>query len=416
MNNKKFLLTGIALSVIVGLTACGGGSSTSQLTSDKNSSTTGPITAFGSILVNGVEYNTSNASILIDGNAATEANLRVGMMVTVKKSDSSTASSVSAGDEVEGIVISAPGTVIGEFNIMGQLVTVDENTIFESTVGTITDASMIVANNVVEAHGYSDGMGNVTATRIEVKAAAYTTGDELEVKGVITNHNGTDSFDIGQLTITYSDATTLSDLLDGIQDGLYVEAKSYEALDVNNQLIASKIEQESKDHDSDEDDEYEVKDLISELIPDVSITVANEVFLIDTDTEFTGTDDLSLFKVGTLVEVEGYYNSNKELVAKKVEYEDSDLSMVKMTFMDTVMKTDAPEANTGTITLSDGTVIDVNNNTIMKDNSDAKDPAFNLQAVKINDYLEIKAYVNNDGTYTAIKVNRENTLTGSAIK
>lgn len=404
------MLTGIALSVVVGLSACGGGTSTSGLNNGNNSTTTGPITAFGSVIVNGVEYNTSNAKITIDGNNVSEASLRVGMMVSVKKSSNDTASSVSAGDEVEGIVISAPGTMTGEFNIMGQLVTVDENTAFESYVPGIKDVSMIKKDNVVEAHGYSDGMGNVMATRIEVKAAAYTPGDELEVKGMIKNHNGTDSFDIGQLTITYSTKTDLSGFPNGIQDGLYVEAKSYQALDSSNQLVASKVEQESKNQDSNEDDEYEVKDLISD-ITDTSITVANVTFILDSTTEFTGTDDLTLFKVGTLVEVEGYYNSNKELVAKKVEYEDSNSGMAKMTTLGTVKSVNAPQANTGSITLTDGTtdtVISVDNNTLMKDSSDIKDPAFNLQAIVVDDYLEIKSKVNNDGSFTALKVVREN--------
>ena len=43
----------------------------------------GTITGFGSIFVNGVEYDTASANIRIDGAAGTEADLRVGQVVTV---------------------------------------------------------------------------------------------------------------------------------------------------------------------------------------------------------------------------------------------------------------------------------------------------------------------------------------------
>src|SRR5258707_757124 len=44
----------------------------------------GPITGFGSVFVNGVEYITSNAQILIDHQAGAEAQLHPGQIVTVK--------------------------------------------------------------------------------------------------------------------------------------------------------------------------------------------------------------------------------------------------------------------------------------------------------------------------------------------
>jgi hypothetical protein len=111
---------------------------------------------------------------------AKESDLRVGMVVTVTEGTNGDASCVNFDDELEGIVVSnsivAPATT-GSMNVMGQVVNIDENTIFESYVANITTYSDITAGNIVEVSGYSAGMGEVSATRVEVKAeslASYT--------------------------------------------------------------------------------------------------------------------------------------------------------------------------------------------------------------------------------------------------
>ena len=48
--------------------------------------TFGTITGFGSVMVNGVRYDTSNATFLVDGQIATETSLAVGDVVIVRGS------------------------------------------------------------------------------------------------------------------------------------------------------------------------------------------------------------------------------------------------------------------------------------------------------------------------------------------
>jgi len=68
------------------LASCGGG--TSGPGGSGATSAFGTITAFGSVFVNGIEFSTSGATIVRDGNPAAESNLRVGMVVTVNGSRS----------------------------------------------------------------------------------------------------------------------------------------------------------------------------------------------------------------------------------------------------------------------------------------------------------------------------------------
>src|SRR6202035_5957216 len=68
-----------------------------------------PITGFGSVFVNGVEYITANAQILIDHQPGTEAQLHAGQVVVIKGSVNAdgatgTATEVTFDGDVRGPV------------------------------------------------------------------------------------------------------------------------------------------------------------------------------------------------------------------------------------------------------------------------------------------------------------------------
>ncbi|VAW83267.1 hypothetical protein MNBD_GAMMA14-1087, partial [hydrothermal vent metagenome] len=171
MNISKLTTIAGAIAVVIGLSACGGGGSGSSTASTASTASVGTITGFGSVFVNGVEFETNGATIVIDGVPGTEADLAVGMVVAMNGSSSGTtglALSIDVSDEMEGLVQSnsiPPAGNSGTLVIMGQTVTVDVNTLFESNVAGITTIDQIVAGNVVEVSGYSDGNGAVFATR-----------------------------------------------------------------------------------------------------------------------------------------------------------------------------------------------------------------------------------------------------------
>ncbi len=65
----------------LGVAACGGDSGGGTATPVGSSSTVGVLTGFGSVFVNGVEFETSGADISVDGTSASENELEVGMVV-----------------------------------------------------------------------------------------------------------------------------------------------------------------------------------------------------------------------------------------------------------------------------------------------------------------------------------------------
>ena len=411
MKLSKILLSSTMTGILASLAACGG--------SDQNTSSnyiSGPITAFGSIYVNGTRYNTDNASVYIEDDYADESNLRVGMMVTVETSSNNSATAIHFDDDLEGFVTSTAIAVddTGTMVIMGQNVSVTSNTIFESKVSGITSASAIIAGNIVEVSGYSTGEGEITATRLEVKAADLTTyllshPQGVELKGIVAGHNTTDqNFMIGSQLIDYSTAV-LDDMPQGSWNGLYIEVKSTQNLDAGS-LIASKVELENdgtKNH-GDDGDEIEVHGSISE-ITDTSITVNGHTFIINASTEIEHGLAADLV-VDAIVEVEGYINNNGDLVAHEIEFDDHENDS-SIEFHGTVSAIETSDINMGQLTLTGGQVIFVNNNTLMHDSRDEHgvlpDTHFNLSDLGIGDFVEVHVVDNGDGTYTAIKLERD---------
>ena len=411
----------VVLSTSVLLSACGGGGGggSASSTNDSNEkSSSGPITSFGSVYVNGKRYDTSGADVYVEDSKSSESELRVGMMVDVYEDANGNAASVHYDDDLEGIVTKnniATGSTTGTIEIMGQTVTVDSKTIFESKVPTIGTVDLIVAGNIVEVSGYITSNSTITATRLEVKATDLTAylsehHEGVEVKGLVAEHSAGDkTFKMGTLVVNYAGAI-LDDLPSGIQDNLYVEVKSIQGLNASDELVASKVELEDhgkRDHHGDDGDEHEVKGYVTALSAD-SITVNEQTFIIDSNTEYEDNAKASV-KVGVMVEVEGYVNAAGKLVAHEIELEhDSYDNEIKGTVATVTNSAD----NNGTITLVGGTVIVVNDKTLMHDERDygfTPDVTFNLADIKVGDYIEVYVVDNGDSTFTAIKIEREDT-------
>ncbi|KPJ94558.1 MAG: hypothetical protein AMJ53_05000 [Gammaproteobacteria bacterium SG8_11] len=411
MKFQKIILASAAAGLLAGLTACSGGSDSDGSTNNTRY-TTGAITAFGSVYVNNTRYNTDNATVYIEDDIASESDLRVGMMVTIKESSPGVADTIYHDDDVEGIVLStnilADGT--GTLDVMGQTVTVTSNTIFESYVSGVTSAAGIVAGNIVEVTGSSSGHGSVTATRLELKAATLADylvnhREGVEVKGIVSSHTD-NTFDIGSLTVDYTNAI-LDDMPAGNWDGLYVEAKSREALNTSGHMVAYKVELENDGskyhHDYDSDSEVEVKGEVTDITSD-SVTVNGVTYLLDEYTRYEYGNAADLI-VGTLVEVEGYFNTNGDLVADEVEFEgyDSDSELEIQDYVSAISTTDDP--NVGTIEIN-GLTFHINSSTLMQDSSDAHLTHFNLSSVRVGDLIKVY-YFNNNGSLTVTKLERE---------
>ena len=324
--NKKSVLS-IAILSALSLSAC---NIDLQLSEEQkqsiNKTATGIIDTFGSLRVNGVEYNTQNAVVLKDGSSAEPSDLKKGMLVTVTGTENSNgtgvASTVEFEDITEGEVLANLIDTNQTLNVMGQTVYVDDSTVFASNQPTITNLKDIDPGNVLEVSGYTSGDGEIWATRIEFKDDGYASGNEIEVKGKIENLTET-TFDIGNLTVNYENAQF--EYLNGqLEENMYVEVSSYQSLNGENYMLADSIELKGNGEIevkySNNDQEVEIKGLITNVISDSEIEVNGARVLINSQTKFEH-GLANQFENGQLVEVEGYVDGNGNFHADEIEFE-----------------------------------------------------------------------------------------------
>jgi len=255
---RKWTLIGVALLAALGLAACGGGGSAGGGIGGTGKAV-GAISAFGSIFVDGVEFETGTAVVKIDDSPGSESDLKLGMLVVVEgefndDGSTGTAATVTFDDVVQGPVTSAVNTTTRSFEVMGQVVIYTTGTVFEASGGGALLPTDIEEGNVVEVSGQFDSSGQVRATRVERKALVFTPGDVLEVKGLVANlDTAAGTFDIGALSVNYSAIATSFDngTIDDLADGARVEVKGDD--DPADGLDADRIEFESADFGSEGD-------------------------------------------------------------------------------------------------------------------------------------------------------------------
>ncbi len=411
----------LALAGVTGLSGCGGGDSGDGLngagttTTFGNTTTSGVISGFGSVFVDGVEFETEDSSFSLDDGEdgpENESELAVGMVVTVTGSvngdgKTGTATHIEFDDELEGIVnasfIGADGT--GTLTVMGQTVVINGTTVFASKVAGITDVDLVVPGNVVEVSGYSSGDGTVYATRIEVKLATHS-GEEIEVKGIIGRLTAT-TFELGGLTVDYSAAVFDDDIPDSVlTEGLYVEVKSTTGFNGSGDLVASEVELEDKGSmglAGQDGDDVDLNGIVTAINSDSEFEIDGHNIIVTSTTEIEhGT--LGDIQIGHYLEVEGELNKAGDLVADEIDAGIED--RIEMTG-------NLEDINNpgGTVTLF-GRAIRVDSTTLKVDMQDenglAPEHYFGLDDLFIGDFVEIDAYSDPDsGELVAVKLERD---------
>jgi hypothetical protein len=300
---------------IIAITACGpnGGGSGGIASSGGTGGTGvsyGPVTDFGSVFVNGVEFNTTNSTVMLNGSPgpdeATDPHrgLMVGMVVKVEGTFDSNgatgaATRITFKNNLKGPVSSIASIVAGILNVvvLGQNVIIDSQTAF---AGTTFDT--LIPGNVIEVSGLPDDTGNIHATLVELKAASFIPGiDEIGVRGTIKNLNPIIStFQINGLTVNYLLATNLPP--GGPANGQYVEVKGTNLLGVV--LIADSIALDDNTLGVTDAGVVQLQGFVTAMTPPSQFTVGVQPVQTTASTVFEGgtAGDIA---VGKKVQVDG---------------------------------------------------------------------------------------------------------------
>lgn len=288
-------ITGLVVGIL--LASCGGGgASVSEGGIGGTGVSRGSVSGYGSIIVNGVHFDTAGAVVTKDDNApVTNINdadidqlINIGMVVTVKgtinDNGTGTAESISYEDILEGPVVATPaGNVI---NVLGQTVRVIDGVTryacdSEYTVCNFASFADVAASQVIEVSGFIDENKEIVAAYIELKEDTYVqNSDVFEIKGQATV-SGSDII-INGLTIINANTTGV--------DGQFIEAKG--RFDGTSTMDATEVEIKDESFDIADADKAELEGIASSgcTTNSCDFILAGTTVRVDNNTSFnTGT-------------------------------------------------------------------------------------------------------------------------------
>jgi hypothetical protein len=313
----RMLLLTAAVCASTLLNACGGGGGSSGSAGNPGTTTaagtvvTGPITGFGSVIVNGVRFDDSAASVSVDDDGGSTGDLRLGMIVEIEGAKDGAAatgkaSAIATASEVRGPV-SAIDKTSRQLTVLGLTISVSTTTVFEGITG--LDDGAFKAGDLVEVYGIRDAQGGLKATRIEKKSASA----EVRSVGAVKNLNATaKTFTLHGMTIKY-DQLALDRQPAALSNDMLVRVKGTR-IDATT-ISATRIKDASRKSSAKEGKSIELEGVVGAMVSTGSFEV--EGLKIDASkAKFEG-----IVANGVRIEVEGRM-VNGVLVATKVEVKD----------------------------------------------------------------------------------------------
>lgn len=400
------------------LVACGGGGSGgggSPVVGDSaaSSTTVGTITGFGSIFVNGIEFDTDDARLRIDDeDGVDDSVLALGMKVRVIGTVDGDrrrghADSVYYDDDIEG-PIDAGSVVLVDvatktFAVFGLTVRADvSGTVFDD--GASFDS--LAEGQRVEVSGFFDG-DQLVATRIERQSDA---DDEHELKGIVRSYDG-HSVELELLNGASVGPFAIRD--DALLEipaqpvGSFVEVR---LIRWGDGLVVAGIEAEDDDlvDDDAKEGELSIRGILTSN-GSGGLLVGGMPLAVDAGTEYEPASLRGNLVAGLELKAEGRLEGGV-LRADHIEAErgDNELGgrLVSLTIDD---------AKTGlvVIDLGDGEtiVIATNSGTTFEDDSELDldgDDSFDLDELRPgSDYLDVEAYASLSGQLVATRIERQ---------
>jgi len=383
-----------ALVVALSVVACGGGgggsSSSSATVTPTSSVYSGSVSGFGSVIVNGVRFDTVGARTVDDDGAEVRLeDLRIGMLVTISGSadDSTgrgTATQLSLSHGTTGPITNVNAGA-GTFDVAGQPVLTDPSTVYVDIPGGFADLAN-GATTVAEVHGVLQSNGTLLATVIENKTGFVG----VRLVGRMASLDTTaKTFVVGGLTVNYA---AVSPAPTGLGNGKRVKIKTTATPAGNLLTLVSdskvKVNSGAAYGETEAANTYLKLEGVVETLPDSNglLTVSGTPVNLS-----SATGKSIITTVGQLIEIKGTWDGSV-LQATKVEAEDEGDDRNELYGAVSELQ---PSSGTPTSVVVHGVTVDVSS-AVFTNGKSAAD-------LVVGSYVEIKGHVV-DGVLVATKV------------
>ncbi len=314
------LTLSMALSAAL-IAACGGGGDApaAAAASQATAYAAGPISGFGSVIVNGVRFSDDSASVSDDDdNSRNRSELKLGMMVEVdgrgldRAAGSAHALRIRFGSEIVG-PINSIDSAVNSLVVLGQTVQIKPTTVFDDSI--TGGLAGLAAGDVIEVHAqFNATSGHYVATRVEDKPGALV----FKLRGLVSNLDGAaKTFTIGSEVINFA-GIAAANLPSNFANGQRVRVRLQTTKNAAGQWVATHVRTGVRRVD-DHDDAH-VRGIVTAFTSTTDFEV-NGLRVNATGANFD--DGTAGVVLGAQVEVEGKVVDGV-LVATKVELDGRD--------------------------------------------------------------------------------------------
>jgi len=235
------IMLSLVTAIIWTIASCGG----SDSSSNAPVITTGVVTGFGSVFVNGVEFQTDAATHRRhrdDGPGDAGSNdqqvFSQGMVVSVQhREGSNKASKIEFVNNLEGPVANLTATGC---TVMGVPVTISPTT--------VKTGAALANGAIVEVSGVPDATGAIPATFISAQPAGAK--NVFQIKGIVSNLDTVGKTckiaatpgAANAVTVNFATAVLDANIAGGLANGMFVEVKTDLAGSATSPITATKVE------------------------------------------------------------------------------------------------------------------------------------------------------------------------------
>jgi len=403
MFKQGYFLTAALMLAVSLLGACGGGGGGGGSSAGDGITSVGRVDGFGSVYVNGVEYDTTHTYFRVDDEEGyDDSALAVGMKVRVEgrvngDGVTGTADSIYYDDDLEGPIDSGSVAENGNtktFTILGTAVSVDANTtVFHdgASFAGLTDGVEI------EVSGFFDG-NVLIASRVELQNDSR---HDYEIKGTLTQFDGvTITLELrnGAQAGPYAVGSDARIDLPGDPIGLFVEVK---LVDTGGTLVAVRIDGDDDNLIHEHDQSVSLRGVIAGNEID-GFSINGVPFEVTPVTRYEPRTLAGNLEAGMMVKVKGEM-SNGTLIASKIEAKQGEAEVKAR-----VSAVAFSDGKNGSVTLDLGNAqtltVFTDNSTSFEDSSGSHshrggESSFLLSDLSDADFVEVEISTKDNGFY-----------------